>query len=161
MMRNQPSERRGRGQTLVEFALLLPLLLLLLFGIIDFGIAVFRYNTVANVGREVARRGVVRPDCDELDDFVYADKDAGAYSDEIRRWTTAMVTDTDTFTITYAFTPGDILSSTVHVTVTYNHELLTGPIIQAVGGDREITMRTMSSMRTERPADYDEYTVCP
>ncbi len=50
-----------RGQQLVEFALLLPLLLLLLFGIIEFGIAVFRYNTIANVSREVARYGIVHP----------------------------------------------------------------------------------------------------
>ncbi len=157
MMRSETSEGVKRGQGLVEFALLLPLLLLLLLGIIDFGIAVFRYNTVANVGREVARYGAVHPSCNALDNYVWADKAAGQYSDEIGRWTTAMVTNTDTLSITYALVAApratDYLSNTIQVTLTYNHRLLTGPVIQAVGGDAEIMMRTTSSMYTERPVE--------
>lgn len=52
---------RDRGQDIVEFALLAPLLFLLLFGIIEFGVAVFRYNTLSNAVREGARAAVVRP----------------------------------------------------------------------------------------------------
>ncbi len=66
-------QRNTHGQGLVEFALLLPLLLLLLLGIIEFGIAVFAYNTTANVGREVARYGVVHPDPTAI---VYIDAEA-------------------------------------------------------------------------------------
>ena len=54
-----------RGQQLVEFALLLPLLLLCLLGIIEFGIAVFRYDTIANASREIARYGIVHSKVDE------------------------------------------------------------------------------------------------
>lgn len=59
--REDPSQRGERGQDLVEFALVLPLLVLLFFGIIEFGRAVFTYNTLANAAREGARFGIVVP----------------------------------------------------------------------------------------------------
>lgn len=49
-------ERRGeKSQALVEFALVAPVLLLLSFGIIDFGRALYFYVTIGNTAREVAR----------------------------------------------------------------------------------------------------------
>jgi Flp pilus assembly protein TadG len=53
--------RHEAGQELVEFALILPLLLLLLLGIIEFGRAILAYNTIANAAREGARYGIVDP----------------------------------------------------------------------------------------------------
>ncbi|HEY8491025.1 MAG TPA: TadE/TadG family type IV pilus assembly protein [Dehalococcoidia bacterium] len=51
--------RRGeRGQSLVEFALVLPLFLILVFGIVDFGNALQDYITLSNAAREGARLGV-------------------------------------------------------------------------------------------------------
>jgi hypothetical protein len=53
--------RLGRGQNsqaLIEFALISPVLLLLLFGIIDVGRAVFYYDTVSHAAREGARTAV-------------------------------------------------------------------------------------------------------
>jgi Flp pilus assembly protein TadG len=50
---------REAGQELVEFALILPLLLLLCLGIIEVGRLMLSYNTVANAAREGARRGIV------------------------------------------------------------------------------------------------------
>lgn len=51
--------RRGeRGQSLVEFALVLPLFLILVFGIVDFGNALQDYITLSNATREGARLGV-------------------------------------------------------------------------------------------------------
>jgi len=48
--------RRGeRSQALVEFALVAPALLLLTFGIIDFGRGMYFYVTIGNSAREVAR----------------------------------------------------------------------------------------------------------
>jgi Flp pilus assembly protein TadG len=44
-----------KGQSLVEFALVLPVLLLLLFGIVDFGRAFHAYLTIDHVGRDAAR----------------------------------------------------------------------------------------------------------
>ncbi len=48
-----------RGQTLVELALVLPLLVLLIAGIFDFGRAIYGYNTVLNSSREAARLAIV------------------------------------------------------------------------------------------------------
>jgi Flp pilus assembly protein TadG len=43
------------GQSLVEFALVLPIFLLLLFAVIDGGRAIFAYNQMSQVTRAVAR----------------------------------------------------------------------------------------------------------
>jgi len=47
-----------RSQALIEFALISPVLLLLLFGIIDLGRAVFYYDTLSHAAREGARTAV-------------------------------------------------------------------------------------------------------
>ena len=49
----------SRGQALVEFALVVPLFLLLLFGILDLGRGVFAYNTIQNAAREAVRLAIV------------------------------------------------------------------------------------------------------
>lgn len=54
-----PTHFRKRGQALVEFALVFPLFVLLVFGIIDAGRLVYTYNTVANSARNGARVAIV------------------------------------------------------------------------------------------------------
>jgi hypothetical protein len=51
--------RCEKGQDVVEYAFVLPLLMLLMLGIVEFGLAVWRLDTVANVTREVARCGII------------------------------------------------------------------------------------------------------
>ena len=51
--------RSRRGQTIVEFALILPIFVLLLVGIIDFGRAVYASSTVQNAARQAIRVGIV------------------------------------------------------------------------------------------------------
>ena len=48
-----------RGQALVEFALIVPLFVLLLVGLFDFGRAIYAYNTINNAARQAARLAVV------------------------------------------------------------------------------------------------------
>lgn len=55
---SRPRPRLQRSQALIEFALVSPVLLLLLFGIIDIGRAVFYYDTVNHAAREGARTAV-------------------------------------------------------------------------------------------------------
>jgi Flp pilus assembly protein TadG len=50
------------SQALIEFALISPVLLLLLFGIVDIGRAVFYYDTMGHAAREGARTAVQAPD---------------------------------------------------------------------------------------------------
>ena len=54
-MRRQDGQR---SQALIEFALVSPVLLLLLFGVIDIGRAIFYYDTVNHAAREGARIAV-------------------------------------------------------------------------------------------------------
>jgi Flp pilus assembly protein TadG len=56
--------RRGKdgGQSLVEFALVLPLFLLLFMVVMDLGTAVFTYNSLTNAAREGARLAIVNQD---------------------------------------------------------------------------------------------------
>ena len=49
--------RRDSGQGIVEFALILPLLLVFIFGIIEFGRLLFVYSAVITASREAARYG--------------------------------------------------------------------------------------------------------
>lgn len=49
------------GQSLVEFALVLPLLLLLLLGIINLGYMIFMYAQINHAAREGARAAAVLP----------------------------------------------------------------------------------------------------
>jgi hypothetical protein len=51
-----------RGQNAVEFALLLPLLALIFFGVLDFGRGLHIAITITNSAREGARYGMVHPD---------------------------------------------------------------------------------------------------
>ena len=53
--------RRREGQSLVEFAIILPVFLLILAGIVDFGLGLYSQMTVINAAREGARLGVVQP----------------------------------------------------------------------------------------------------
>ncbi len=49
----------SKGQSLLEFALVLPLVILLVVGTFDLGYAVFLKNMIANAAREGARAGIV------------------------------------------------------------------------------------------------------
>lgn len=53
---------RSRGQALAEFALTLPIFLILVFGMLDVGRAVYTYNTLTNAAREGARFAIVNQD---------------------------------------------------------------------------------------------------
>jgi Flp pilus assembly protein TadG len=54
--------RRASGQALVEFALVIPIFLLLFVALIDLGSAVFTYNSLTNAAREGARLAIVNQD---------------------------------------------------------------------------------------------------
>ena len=66
MIRRRPTGNSGgerpRGQSLVEFAVVLPIFLLLFMAIVDLGSAVFTYNSLTNAAREGARLAIVNQD---------------------------------------------------------------------------------------------------
>lgn len=52
--------RSESGASAVEFALVLPVLMMILFGIIEFGIALYQQSILTNASREGARLGIVQ-----------------------------------------------------------------------------------------------------
>lgn len=58
--------RSDYGQSLVELAFVLPLFLMLIFGLIDLGRGIYALNTVSNAARIGARLGVVDQSVDPL-----------------------------------------------------------------------------------------------
>ncbi|WP_291632501.1 TadE/TadG family type IV pilus assembly protein [Clostridium sp.] len=64
------SLRNEKGQSLVEFAILLPIILLLLMGILEFGLMLNSYLTINNSAREGARLGIVAGSNIEIEELI-------------------------------------------------------------------------------------------
>ena len=58
---HDPKRERGRGQALVEFAIVLPVFFLVVAGMFDFGLGIYSDLTLVNAAREGARLGVIDP----------------------------------------------------------------------------------------------------
>jgi Flp pilus assembly protein TadG len=62
------NRRKEKGQSIVEFALVLPLFLIVMFIIADFGVGFSRWLVVTNAAREGARFGTVGSTAAEIRD---------------------------------------------------------------------------------------------
>lgn len=101
-------DNRKPAQSLTEFAIILPVFLLIIFGIFDVGRAIFYYSGIHNAAREGARYGAVHP-CDPGDivqrarDFSFGIGDAANVSSSIQN-TAEGAMDRMIVTVTYQFT---------------------------------------------------------
>ena len=59
MMKFKIKTKNNKGQALVEFAIFLPILVLLLMGIIQYGFVFFAYATASSISREAARASAI------------------------------------------------------------------------------------------------------
>ncbi len=59
MMTKMLDMKGQRGASAIEFAVILPVLVLLLFGIIEFGLLLYNQQVITNASREGARAGIV------------------------------------------------------------------------------------------------------
>jgi Flp pilus assembly protein TadG len=127
--------RRDDGQDLVEYAFVLPVLMLLLMGIIEFGVAVWHYDTVANVAREVARCGIIYSE--SWDDRI----NGQCIPEAIQTFGLGLNLTAGDFSVYPPELTGD---NTIRVEVDYNYQ----PIIAAVTGGG-LPFRTVVTMRNE------------
>jgi len=66
MMTIRKFVKTERGQTLVELALVLPVIILILFGTLEFGRLFHSYIVITNAAREGARLGAVGKSDEEI-----------------------------------------------------------------------------------------------
>lgn len=129
----------GKGQALVEFALIVPIFLILLFAIVDFGMGFYSWITVTNAAREGARLGAVLATQQEIETRVY---DSVSLPDEATKMTV---------TVTNAQgQPGE----SVVVKVDYDYDLITplAGLVQFVSGNTigpTLTFSSTAEMRLE------------
>jgi hypothetical protein len=122
---------RERGQDLAEFALILPILLLILMVILDLGRAVYYYSSMQSSSREGARYGIVHYEPGDIPDIetVVRSKAVGL----------------DPLALQVVVTLDDEI---VQVMMTYQFTPVT-PLIGALLGSDSVTIRTGSTMRIE------------
>jgi Flp pilus assembly protein TadG len=154
------SRPRPRGQSLVEFALVFPIIVLLIMGFAEIGRAVYAFNTIANAARQGARVAAVN----QLADVTECDESRPIEDPYEPHWSmrgcailagkTIGIT-TSNVSIAYSAPPDTTLTCTptLHigciaaVTVTY-HFTLTTPFVSNLIGP--FTMSQTSSMPIER-----------
>jgi Flp pilus assembly protein TadG len=121
----------NRGQSLVEFALIIPILLLAVVVILDLGRAVYYYSVIYNAAREGARFGIVQP--------------GNAAGIEAAARELAIGLDQAELTVTSNW---DQANEAVEVVVTYNFTAITPFVTQFLGGDT-IAIDSQATMTVE------------
>ncbi|MCL7454465.1 MAG: pilus assembly protein [Anaerolineae bacterium] len=128
-------KRSERGQSLVETAIVIPVLFLLLAAVIDFGRAFDAYIVLTNGAREGARWGSVNPELTELQVQQIVIDDVLGSGTNIIDWSQFGIAN-----VTVAGQEED--SEEVTVTVSYNFRLWFGGLI----GVPELTLTKVSVM---------------
>jgi Flp pilus assembly protein TadG len=139
--------RDDRGAELIEMALILPVLMLIIAGIVDFGFLFQKFNVVTNAAREGARMGILP------DDYADADvrsrvqtylRDAGLNS---TCNSADCVVEIDPVTI--ATSGADVSAKSVRVTIFHRFSVL-DPISRLIGGSfSSISVSGRAVMRLE------------
>jgi Flp pilus assembly protein TadG len=143
-LRRRRVGRRDDGSELIELAIVLPILLLVVAAIIDFGFLFQRYEAVTNAAREGARVAVL-PNYTAADVQARVNSYLAASGMSSAPTLPSVVYSTDTL-------PSGSTISVVTVTVDYPAQLnYLGPIAALVGGTQatSIMLRAVSVMRTE------------
>lgn len=138
-LRPIPGALRGceAGQALVEFALVVPLLLVLVIGVFEFGRAWNAYQVITDAAREGARNAVVTDDTAAVRTKVRnalgnAGLDPNAARIEIARFQD----------------PTDMRATTVAIEYPYSFVFL-GPLLGWLTDQSNITLATRFTMRNE------------
>ena len=144
MSRQRRSRERSAGQSLVEFALIFPILMVLLIAIFDFGRLVFAYNDITNAAREGTRVGIIDQTVatirnDVINQATSLDLAAGDVD--------VAFASSDDPTADCPDSPPKELNCLVVVTVTYDWQAIT-PIIGNIVGPIQVT--AVSKMPIER-----------
>jgi Flp pilus assembly protein TadG len=126
----QGLRRRDSGQDMVEYAIVLPLLLMLVLGIMEFAVIIYSYNALSNAAREGARYGIIHPT-----EFV-------AINQLVKQ--RAMVLDENALLV-----DSRLVGNAIEVEATYDLSLMTGALVEALGGNSTLRLHTVTTMYVE------------
>ena len=138
-MRMSNFRRSECGAALVEFAIVLPVLILLVFGIVDFGRLLYTLNNLTSAVREGARLAAVQPVGTSLQ---------GVVQPRVSSYVTSFG---GSSSVTVNVTPATTQATTQFITVqivSYPFTFLTP--LPALAGLRSITMSPSATFRWER-----------
>ncbi len=125
-----------RGQAVVEMALVLPVLILLVFGIVEFGRVLHTYMIVTDLSREGARKGAVGGTDSEI--VTTVENNASAAGLDIANLTV---------NVTPASMAKRARGTSVSVTVSFPVEIIAPVIGNIIGNPYTVTSHT--TMRVE------------
>jgi len=133
--------KREDGQSLVEFALVIPIFLLVLFSIVDFGMAFHAWITVTNSAREGARIGSVHAP-------------SAAIEQRVRDTSDTLDQGNLSVTVTNADDQGGQPGESVVVDVSYSYSLITplADLLNMVSGGTipdTLSLDSLADMRLE------------
>ncbi len=139
----QPTQRRGtarqptqrRGTALIEFSLVLPMLLAIIFGIIEFSIVFYDKAVITNASREAARAGIAYTIPRQTTAQIQAIA-VGYCGNSLISFTSATP---PTVTVTGTGVTGTSLKVTVNYTY---HGLLLGDLISVITGSMGLVATT-------------------
>jgi len=123
-----------RGETIIEFAMVLPILLLVLFGITEFGRAIMVSNILSTASREGARLFIRYP--------------SPGPSETISRIDTVLVAARLKLAKRSITIDSTSVTDCVKVTIAYNFEVLSGKILDFLG-PRTWVLKGTTVMRRE------------
>jgi len=136
--------KNQRGATAVEFAIVLPLLVLLLIGIIEFSVILYDKAMITNASREGARAGIVSqlPRVDDSTIKGIVNKYCGLYLISFGSGApplTTIIEPTDRTGLTFG--------SELSVTVTYTYSFLALPkFVTGIVGPIDLTAKSVMRM---------------
>ncbi len=138
--------RSEQGAQLVEFALVIPILLVIFAGMVDFALMLQRYQVVTNAAREGARIAVL-PGYGpaDVEARVAAYVQTGLGDNTITPVTTTTIVAVDPPGAAPAFPAAEVV-----VAITHNY-LIIGPMIGLIGGGPigPVTLTARTTMRVE------------
>jgi hypothetical protein len=137
------------GSVLIEFALVFLLFMVLVMGMVDFGLAINSKTQISNGGREAARIGTLGRSPDELEDRV---RETTANLDQDNLTVSSTCEEPGGVLCTGDFGPGDVRNGepgdSVIITVAYTYGVIT-PIPRMIGLGSNIDLESVTEMRIE------------
>jgi len=124
-----------KGQSLVEFSLVLPIAVLLMTVFLDLGRATFAYISISNAVREGTRYAVVH------------ESQTTAQKDAIKEQITGQMQGIDLSKVTMSITPPTPTNANITITVNYSFNPVTPGLKAILGNGNDLPLNVVSTMR--------------